>query len=164
MFVFFFQAEDGIRDWTVTGVQTCALPIYGVRLTGGLFHRHGPRDLERHFARVYVVVRPVHQLDYHVHHRIAGEHAVLERFLDALLDRADVFPRDHAAHDVVLEHEARPRLARRHVDDHVPILAAAARLPDELALHVLDPFAHRLAVGHLRPAHVGVDLELPLQD
>src|SRR5207248_8256816 len=38
-FYFFFQAEDGIRDRTVTGVQTCALPIYsslfspaGVRL------------------------------------------------------------------------------------------------------------------------------------
>ena len=26
--VFFFQAEDGIRVWSVTGVQTCALPIY----------------------------------------------------------------------------------------------------------------------------------------
>src|SRR5688572_31113231 len=28
---FFFQAEDGIRDLTVTGVQTCALPIYPLR-------------------------------------------------------------------------------------------------------------------------------------
>src|SRR2546430_11462585 len=28
--VFFFQAEDGIRDLTVTGVQTCALPILEV--------------------------------------------------------------------------------------------------------------------------------------
>src|SRR3989441_11168981 len=27
MFFFFFQAEDGIRDKLVTGVQTCALPI-----------------------------------------------------------------------------------------------------------------------------------------
>src|SRR2546421_6566513 len=27
-FFFFFQAEDGIRDLIVTGVQTCALPIY----------------------------------------------------------------------------------------------------------------------------------------
>src|SRR5437016_7991139 len=26
--IFFFQAEDGIRDWSVTGVQTCALPIF----------------------------------------------------------------------------------------------------------------------------------------
>src|SRR3989441_8479203 len=28
MFFFFFQAEDGIRDKLVTGVQTCALPIF----------------------------------------------------------------------------------------------------------------------------------------
>src|SRR5688572_31107888 len=28
IFFFFFQAEDGIRDLTVTGVQTCALPIF----------------------------------------------------------------------------------------------------------------------------------------
>ena len=27
VFTFFFQAEDGIRDYDVTGVQTCALPI-----------------------------------------------------------------------------------------------------------------------------------------
>src|SRR2546425_9650393 len=30
-FFFFFQAEDGIRDKLVTGVQTCALPIYRIR-------------------------------------------------------------------------------------------------------------------------------------
>src|SRR5699024_12013449 len=29
---FFFQAEDGIRDRNVTGVQTCALPIYEIPL------------------------------------------------------------------------------------------------------------------------------------
>src|SRR3712207_9022257 len=34
-YVFFFQAEDGIRDIGVTGVQTCALPIFGSH------HRHG---------------------------------------------------------------------------------------------------------------------------
>src|SRR2546426_3510585 len=28
VYFFFFQAEDGIRDYKVTGVQTCALPIY----------------------------------------------------------------------------------------------------------------------------------------
>src|SRR2546429_6648059 len=33
-FFFFFQAEDGIRDVAVTGVQTCALPIYRVTLKG----------------------------------------------------------------------------------------------------------------------------------
>src|SRR5256886_13355788 len=32
-FFFFFQAEDGIRDLTVTGVQTCALPISSLART-----------------------------------------------------------------------------------------------------------------------------------
>src|SRR2546430_11058179 len=31
-YVLFFQAEDGIRDLTVTGVQTCALPIWFMAL------------------------------------------------------------------------------------------------------------------------------------
>src|SRR5207247_8416957 len=31
---FFFQAEDGIRDPLVTGVQTCALPIFPLKTTG----------------------------------------------------------------------------------------------------------------------------------
>src|SRR5206468_10765573 len=35
MIIFFFQAEDGIRDLIVTGVQTCALPISGRRLFVG---------------------------------------------------------------------------------------------------------------------------------
>src|SRR5215204_1385624 len=34
-FFFFFQAEDGIRDHCVTGVQTCALPILQSPMTGG---------------------------------------------------------------------------------------------------------------------------------
>src|SRR5688572_32494990 len=34
-FFFFFQAEDGIRDLTVTGVQTCALPIYSLAHQAG---------------------------------------------------------------------------------------------------------------------------------
>src|SRR5688572_32224110 len=33
-FFFFFQAEDGIRDLTVTGVQTCALPIFSLAVLG----------------------------------------------------------------------------------------------------------------------------------
>src|SRR5437867_10107341 len=34
LFFFFFQAEDGIRDRTVTGVQTCALPIFAIVTLG----------------------------------------------------------------------------------------------------------------------------------
>src|SRR6266511_4370467 len=32
---FFFQAEDGIRGFHVTGVQTCALPIFGIAIGAG---------------------------------------------------------------------------------------------------------------------------------
>ena len=39
IFFFFFQAEDGIRDWSVTGVQTCALPISKVKRVSILVYR-----------------------------------------------------------------------------------------------------------------------------
>src|SRR5689334_23732908 len=45
MFFFFFQAEDGIRDGTVTGVQTCALPIFGIFLLRQAF-KTVPRELD----------------------------------------------------------------------------------------------------------------------
>src|SRR5256885_11727406 len=35
IYLFFFQAEDGIRDYKVTGVQTCALPISRTGLRSG---------------------------------------------------------------------------------------------------------------------------------
>src|SRR2546421_12402593 len=41
--IFFFQAEDGIRDLIVTGVQTCALPIYTSELQSQA--EDGIRDL-----------------------------------------------------------------------------------------------------------------------
>src|SRR5256885_7119271 len=44
---FFFQAEDGIRDYKVTGVQTCALPIYRVSIGVQSFQPHLLRVLER---------------------------------------------------------------------------------------------------------------------
>src|SRR5260370_5824285 len=46
-YIFFFQAEDGIRDSSVTGVQTCALPICGGRIRGALAvlgHGHWPAE------------------------------------------------------------------------------------------------------------------------
>src|SRR2546426_1825771 len=43
MIFFFFQAEDGIRDYKVTGVQTCALPIYRRRKSDP-DHPDGPEN------------------------------------------------------------------------------------------------------------------------
>src|SRR6266446_8857904 len=46
VFFFFFQAEDGIRDYKVTGVQTCALPIFYDEVPGnvGLDFHYGDSD------------------------------------------------------------------------------------------------------------------------
>src|SRR2546430_11200419 len=48
MLCFFFQAEDGIRDLTVTGVQTCALPICQ--------RGRGRAELRKDFARFSVII------------------------------------------------------------------------------------------------------------
>src|SRR5882762_2113715 len=42
VFFFFFQAEDGIRDSSVTGVQTCALPIFEPWMSKQWFVKTGP--------------------------------------------------------------------------------------------------------------------------
>src|SRR5699024_11862367 len=42
VFCFFFQAEDGIRDRNVTGVQTCALPISSLVRTVARAPQHNP--------------------------------------------------------------------------------------------------------------------------
>src|SRR5690606_40813962 len=52
--IFFFQAEDGIRDFHVTGVQTCALPIYigKQRIEGAVGAEIGAGDRQRAAAVV----------------------------------------------------------------------------------------------------------------
>src|SRR2546421_13106205 len=58
VFFFFFQAEDGIRDLIVTGVQTCALPIYlGLRIVKRE-QRQGIGDLDRQARLARRGVRP----------------------------------------------------------------------------------------------------------
>src|SRR2546421_2228987 len=53
VFSFFFQAEDGIRDLIVTGVQTCALPIFDSerRLSGGRPASRGRRIVRGVYAQ-----------------------------------------------------------------------------------------------------------------
>src|SRR2546430_5435207 len=77
---FFFQAEDGIRDLTVTGVQTCALPIYG-EVTA---------DVDRPLHELEVALDDRDQVDL----RQARRHVVSQLFralrpeVSDLLDRA----------------------------------------------------------------------------
>src|SRR6266446_9454957 len=54
---FFFQAEDGIRDYKVTGVQTCALPIFTARGVTGVVTLEGTEMVDQPVGLRAVVVR-----------------------------------------------------------------------------------------------------------
>src|SRR5256885_11915416 len=64
---FFFQAEDGIRDYKVTGVQTCALPIslLGQCAHGSAVYEHSEIDLSAAYVlqqRRIALVGRMHEL------------------------------------------------------------------------------------------------------
>src|SRR5205807_6321356 len=58
----FFQAEDGIRDYKVTGVQTCALPILFITPSQPL-ERIAARFLHELPATVRFILRPIGALN-----------------------------------------------------------------------------------------------------
>src|SRR6266498_1767647 len=98
-FCFFFQAEDGIRDADVTGVQTCALPISG-RPNRPSAPRRTPADLT---ARTDPAADPAARTD-----------------LAARLDPANPVDPAVPADRLVLTRRARRRLAKgwcRHHDE-----------------------------------------------
>src|SRR2546426_7860112 len=56
-FFFFFQAEDGIRDYKVTGVQTCALPILSCPPPRAFFGKYALRLMLMMSAPMVVAYR-----------------------------------------------------------------------------------------------------------
>src|SRR2546425_1733521 len=72
MFFFFFQAEDGIRDKLVTGVQTCALPIWFItpNAASSTLVVRAPQNLldaATQFLEKLDTTRPQVMLDIHVY-------------------------------------------------------------------------------------------------
>src|SRR5205823_12206646 len=63
IFFFFFQAEDGIRDKLVTGVQTCALPIFAGDGAALLRRAHADAGLGARSALRRLRARKGHALD-----------------------------------------------------------------------------------------------------
>src|SRR6266511_1405969 len=72
LFFFFFQAEDGIRDFHVTGVQTCALPILRRRpprgsasiVVGDLLVNPDTREVKRGEREIELTNREFELLEY----------------------------------------------------------------------------------------------------
>src|SRR2546430_8275173 len=65
---FFFQAEDGIRDLTVTGVQTCALPISSKSMpdTRSILESGAMAGLELPIFELPLVLLPGEQVPLHI--------------------------------------------------------------------------------------------------
>src|SRR5690606_40901717 len=102
---FFFQAEDGIRDFHVTGVQTCALPIstFGT----GQFHVQRSLGVVDNLKLalvvyyVYVIVSPTHNFTYvgttdnvdrRIHQHNAGFGKSTRRYRPFELIHTEAFP------------------------------------------------------------------------
>src|SRR5256885_14555252 len=69
---FFFQAEDGIRDYKVTGVQTCALPISDHISPAGSIATESP-------AGKYLIANGVKPHDFNSYGARRGNHEVMMR-------------------------------------------------------------------------------------
>src|SRR5437763_12297393 len=54
---FFFQAEDGIRDTSVTGVQTCALPIFHRLRLDQRIEQHAVMRIDRYVVVLVIGLR-----------------------------------------------------------------------------------------------------------
>src|SRR5690606_41003669 len=80
---FFFQAEDGIRDFHVTGVQTCALPIC---LSREDFE--STRDFLKSYIKLYIST-PANQLGYLMDSRFYGRENFISE-MDQLLSEITV--------------------------------------------------------------------------
>src|SRR5690606_29819349 len=125
VFIFFFQAEDGIRDFHVTGVQTCALPISLSRNRRGPEDETAPVDPSGEEAR-----NPQEYLYAFLRSRDADAEGLPESFR-AKLRRAlghygvpDLTPSDPVAADTLHSALYRMFLAHRRASAHVPVVLA----------------------------------------
>src|SRR5689334_23788722 len=106
---FFFQAEDGIRDGTVTGVQTCALPILPPARSIACTYMYGISaasscQLPHDAGSTYVVIPTTGLATFeHPLPLVGRDHAVEELLLRAQIGRASCRERVYISADAVYE-------------------------------------------------------------
>src|SRR5256886_5842508 len=143
---FFFQAEDGIRDLTVTGVQTCALPILGL----------GEPEPEGDDAFWESLLTPqrLARIEAVVGARLCSVTVVLDRLLDAhnvaaVLRTAEGLG---VARVHVVPHDARDDAAHRRVtQDAHKWLDVETHASGAQAARALAGLGFAVYAGHLDP-------------
>src|SRR5436309_11504067 len=85
MILFFFQAEDGIRDFHVTGVQTCALPIsFGATASGDLWSPYYRITVQRPPESDATI--SVNGIPHQAMHAVRPSHSEAELFYDEIYE------------------------------------------------------------------------------
>src|SRR5688572_17423807 len=134
LFFFFFQAEDGIRDLTVTRVQTCALPISLIQYAVDEAIAAGCDTL------VFVINRYKHAIADHFDKAYELEAKLAQSGKTALLDRVRNILPPHVTPVFVLQSEAlglgHAVLCAREAVGNEPF---AVLLPDDLCWHAERP-------------------------
>src|SRR5256885_9593685 len=131
--VFFFQAEDGIRDYKVTGVQTCALPISSKpettrnRIQGIVTKPQG--------QIVFIDTPGLHEADSALGRQMMQEVAAALEGIDVLLLMVDASRMHPRADDLLLEK------AKRFRGKTILALNKVDRLPKPKLLPLIDAFA-----------------------
>src|SRR5947209_1192180 len=97
-FFFFFQAEDGIRDIGVTGVQTCALPIFYAELLAQMDLRYFMSGVLMATAEDYACISV--QRSARLGHVQKDEISLMQRLLPHVQQAFDVARRLNGASDV----------------------------------------------------------------
>ena len=131
----------------------------GLCFLEAVLHGENGRHGESVFVGINVVVGTIEDFNMDVDDGITGDDAVGHRLVDAFVNRVDIFFRNGAADDFVLDGESLAFFVRLNGEDDVTVLAAAAGLLDQLAF-AASGLSDGLAVGDLRSAGVSLDLEL----
>src|SRR5204863_5125588 len=151
--VFFFQAEDGIRDLYVTGVQTCALPIYLQPVT------HDGRVLEQRRAAARIEARHPPRVE-------AGERTAVARALAEdrrpREPRLGALEREHLEEPPLVVHRAAPLLVVVadvvRVGAGCPSAAALAGAGSGARAQGSGLDQNRRAIGHGSPDFIDVTI------
>src|SRR6266480_7736136 len=87
----------------------------GFALFKAIFHGKNRGQFERELTGIDFVERTVNDIDLNIDDRVPPEHAVEHRFLDAFFDGRNVFARNDAADDFVLDDKTFAALGWAHV-------------------------------------------------
>src|SRR5436305_13430192 len=128
-------------------------------LLKAVLHRKDRRQFERQLAGIDFVETSVNDVHLNIDNGITAKDAVEHCFLDALLDRWNVFAGNDAADDLVLDDQTFSAIARAYVYLNVSVLTAPAWLFDQFA-DAVRIGSNRFAVRDLGFARVCIHFEL----